>query len=103
MSRPIPDPDLNRALREGSSEALLSGLVSMLNEGVDQWLIDERDLMVAMAPYHHCAQRIGIDPNELFSQAASAGPRQLADAVERFRGRTGISPLESGCSFGATG
>jgi hypothetical protein len=64
----------------------------MLNEGVDEWLIDERDLMVAMAPYHHCAQRIGIDPNELFSQAASAGPRQLADAVERFGGRTDISP-----------
>lgn len=80
------------ALRARSPELLLSRLVEALIEGERQWAKDIRDLLVALAPFHDCARRIGGDAAEIFRQAAELGPPDLRETVIEFGRRTDISP-----------
>jgi hypothetical protein len=81
-----------RALREQSPEVLRVGLVRLLIEGEDEWIKDWRDLMVAMAPSHDCARRLGLDPVVLFDAAAEEGPRSLRGVVRDFGRRNDVTP-----------
>src|SRR3954467_5791402 len=80
------------ALRTRSPDALLAGLHRLLTEHEQTWLLDWRDLLVALAPYHDCARRLGLDPATVFDTAATAGPPSLADHVRTFGRRTDITP-----------
>jgi hypothetical protein len=82
---------LNHALRKRSGDLLLHGLVDLLIDGESDWVKDERDLMVALAPFHDCARRIGLDPAAVFAQAAARGPAEIAGAVRTFGARPEVT------------
>ena len=83
---------LNQALRTRSGDLLLDDLVDMLTDGESEWVKDDRDLIVALAPFHDCAQRIGLDPAAVFAEAAARGPTTIANVVRTFGARTDITP-----------
>jgi hypothetical protein len=83
---------LSRALRERRPELVREELVEMLIAGEDEWLRDKRDLMVALAPYHHCAAQLQMDIPATFDAAASAGPATLRSTVSEFGRRTDVTP-----------
>jgi hypothetical protein len=60
----------SEALRTGSPELLHAALTSDLRDSERDWRKDERDLMVAIAPYHDCAPRLGLDVPAAFLNAA---------------------------------
>lgn len=82
----------SRALRTGSLEHLRGDLLDVLVEGEEEWLEDDRDLMVAIAPFHDCACRLGVDPAVLFAAVAAQGPPSLREIVTRFGARTDVTP-----------
>jgi hypothetical protein len=85
------DEPPTEALRLRSPDALRGALLSLLREGEQDWLKDDRDLMVAMAPYHDCAVRLGLDPGGLFDDVAREAPQALANTVRAFGQRTDIT------------
>jgi hypothetical protein len=80
------------ALRARSPELLVSGLGETLTEGEREWAKDVRELLVALAPFHDCARRLGLDAADVFRQAAELGPPELRETVIEFGRRTDISP-----------
>ena len=97
---PADDPRIDaaptRALRERSPELLRSGLLALLVDHEEVWLRDWRDLLVALAPYHDCARRLGLEPSAVFEEAAGAGPASLAGIVREFGERTDVTPTAFG-------
>jgi hypothetical protein len=87
-----PLDELSRALRERDEELLLLGLQRVLVECEQEWVKDWRDLLIALAPYHDCARRLGRDPTVLFDQAAAEGPEILRDTVREFGRRRDVTP-----------
>ncbi len=83
---------LTRALRERRPELVREDLVEMLIAGEEEWLRDDRDLMVALAPYHHCAAQLQLDVPAVFDAAARAGPATVRRTVTEFGRRTDVSP-----------
>ena len=57
----------------------------------DAYNVDWRDVLVALAPYHHCAGRLGLDPVDLFDAVSSDLPTDLAELVRGFGRRTDIT------------
>jgi hypothetical protein len=86
----------SEALRQRSSELLHRTLVSNLCEGEKEWLRDSRDLMLALAPYHDCAQRLDLNVADTFRRAADAGPASLRDVVCGFGERDDVTPQAFG-------
>jgi hypothetical protein len=83
---------VTRALRERSPGLLRAGLRQLLADREREWLEDSRDLLWALAPYHDCARRLGLDPVGVFDEAATAGPASIADLVRDFGRRTDVRP-----------
>ncbi len=83
-------------LRSGSPERLHDALVSTLTEHEQEWLRDFRDLMVVLAPFHDCAERLGLDPAAAFREAANEGPPSLRMVVADFGARTDVTPSAFG-------
>jgi hypothetical protein len=75
------------ALRGGAESMLLLGLVAASNAPADE---DPRDIMVGLAPYLDAAQRLGLEPAELFERAAASGGRH-ADLIRTFGGRNDVT------------
>lgn len=86
-----------RALRARSPDILLGALVVDIVIHEDFYFQDWRDLLGAMAPYHHCAAALGLDTRAFFEEAAAAGPSSLAEYVRNFGHRGDIT--ESAWSF----
>jgi hypothetical protein len=82
----------SEALRARSPELLRHALVSNLCEGEQEWLKDSRDLMVALAPFHDCARRLGLDAATTFRDAANDGPASLRRVVSDFGARCDVTP-----------
>jgi hypothetical protein len=93
---------LNQALGTRSADLLVNGLVDLLTAGASEWVKDHRDLMVAIAPFHDCARRIGLDPAAVFAEAATRGPATVADVVRAFGTRTDITPKAFGFALHET-
>ena len=53
--------------------------------------LDDRDLMLALAPMHDCARRIGVDPVALFDEVAASAAPDLAVLLRHFGRRTDIT------------
>jgi hypothetical protein len=92
----VIDGPPTEALRLRSADVLRDGLLRLLVTGEQEWLKDWRDLLVAMAPYHDCATRIGLDPARLFHEVAREAPPTLAGTVRTFGQRTDITPTAFG-------
>ncbi len=83
---------LTQALREEDQARLEADLVSVLKEGEAEWVKDDRDLIMALAPRHDCASRLGMDVASLFRRAAASASPSLRATVEAFGERTDIAP-----------
>jgi hypothetical protein len=92
MTYPLPDSGPTKALQSGSAKTLRESLLKAVNTGIDEWVKDYRDLMMALAPYHDCARRLGQDPQILFEEVAASCPPEVAEVVWRFGCRTDITP-----------
>jgi hypothetical protein len=57
---------------------------------------DWRDLLIAPAPLHDCARRLGLDPASVFDEAATHGPATVAQHVKRFGAHTDVTPASFG-------
>jgi hypothetical protein len=88
--------DVTQLLRTGDLRLVEADLVDLLVTGEEEWLKDERDLMMALAPHHDCARRLGADVAALFQRAAAAGPASVRETVEEFGRRTDVSPQAFG-------
>ena len=86
----------SEALRARSAELLHARLIFDLRDGEQEWLKDFRDLMVALAPFHDCAQRLGLDPAIAFREAAENGPESLREVVTEFGQRRDVTPAAFG-------
>ena len=53
--------------------------------------VDYRDVLVALAPYHDCAHRLGLDPVELFDSASGDSPNDLQALVRQFARRSDVT------------
>src|SRR5688572_10670890 len=81
----------SKALRARSPDLLRQLLVADLRDGEQEWTKDHRDLMVMLAPYHDCAQRLGLDPAEELRDAAADGPPSLREVVHTFGERHDVT------------
>jgi hypothetical protein len=88
---PDVDPVSTRVIRSGSAQVLKDELRQLLVEGESTWVLDRRDLLIALAPLHDCAKRLGLDPTTVFNEAATDGPPTLAEQVKRFGARKDIT------------
>jgi hypothetical protein len=50
-------------------------------EGLD---FDARNALLRFALLHHSATQLGVDPQELFDDAATLAPPSVAEAMRRF-------------------
>lgn len=58
------------ALRRRSAEQLRTGLTDYLVASAPTVGTDFRDVLVGMAPFYDCAERLGMDPVTLFDEAS---------------------------------
>ena len=98
----MPLDELTRLLRTGDPSRVEADLVDLLVTGEEEWVKDDRDLMMALAPHHDCARRLGADVAALFRRAAAAGPASVRDVVEEFGRRTDVTPQAFGFSVDET-
>jgi hypothetical protein len=86
------DEGPTRALREQSPDVLRAELRNVVLESEEVWLRDWRDLLVALAPYHDCARRLGLDPTVVFDEAAEEAAADLQEIIRRFGRRRDVTP-----------
>ena len=80
------------ALRSGSPEKLEASIRDLLSGSeYAQLREDSRDLMVALAPLHDCARRLGLDPVAVFDAATDGASPEMAELAREFGRRTDIS------------
>ena len=87
---------VTQLLRTGDADLVEADLVELLVTGEEEWLKDDRDLMMALAPHHDCARRLGADVAALFRRAAAAGPASLRELVDEFGRREDVTPRAFG-------
>jgi hypothetical protein len=88
--------EVTQLLRTGDPNLVEADPVDLLVTGEAEWLKDDRDLMMALAPHHDCARRLGADVPALFRRAAAAGPASVRELVEQFGRRTDVTPQAFG-------
>lgn len=81
----------SEALRQRSRNAWHATLVRDLRTGEPEWRADSRDLIVALAPFHDCAVRLGMPVALSFRFAAWRGPRGLRSTVVAFGRRDDVT------------
>jgi hypothetical protein len=76
------------ALREHSPALLRIGLITIALAESDG---DPRDLMVTVAAHHHVARQLGLEPAEIFDEAASFADPDTADVLRLFGRRVDVT------------
>ena len=61
--------------------------------------VDDRDVMVGLAVYYDCAERLGIDPIQLFDSAAHATSRRMGELVAMLDRRQDVTLEAFGSSL----
>ncbi|UJA19342.1 hypothetical protein HJD18_03395 [Thermoleophilia bacterium SCSIO 60948] len=67
-------------------------LLALVSDGSSRWESDERDLLVALAPFYDCARRLDADPTEVFDAVAAEAPGAIADCIRCFGRRGAFDP-----------
>jgi hypothetical protein len=57
----------------------------------EEVVADWRDVLVALAPYHDCARRLGLDPVDLFDRASADSRDDLQTLVREFARRSDVT------------
>jgi len=82
------------AVRQNSRDWLLSGLVGAV---IANYVIPpKRNIDVSLAVYHHCAQKIGVSPADLFTEAGQYAQPVLAEKLSSFGHRVDITLKQFG-------
>jgi len=82
------------AVRQNSRDWLLSGLVGAV---IANYVIPpKRNIDVSLAVYHHCAQKIGVSPADLFTEAGQYAQPVLAEKLSSFGHRVDINLKQFG-------
>lgn len=81
---------VTEALRQRSRQLWHTTLVEDLRTGEHGWRLDSRDLMVVLAPYHHCAALLGMPVALSFRVAAWRGPASIRGTVVAFGRRRDV-------------
>jgi hypothetical protein len=68
-------------VRESSPRRLADGLVAIAIEG---FRFDARDAIVRLALIYHSAEKLRVNPRELFDAAASMAGDEVAETLRRF-------------------
>lgn len=77
-----------RAVRVGSEELLLQGLVGA---AVANYVVPERRRVeFGLAIYHHCARKLGLNPADLFTRAADYATADFVPLLVAFGNRSDI-------------
>ncbi|HEX6386848.1 MAG TPA: hypothetical protein VF177_19455 [Anaerolineae bacterium] len=77
------------SVRQQDPDKLLSGLVG---DVIANYTIpDRRDVSLGLAIYHHCAGKLGLNPVEVFDQAADFANPSLARVLTQFGRRTDVN------------
>ena len=79
--------DVTQLLRTGDPDLVEADLVELLVTGEAEWLKDERDLMMALAPQHDCARRLGADVAALFDREQQPLARPASVSWSKVFGR----------------
>ena len=87
----VSEHPVSKALRAQSPDLLRQLLFADLRDAEQEWSNDHRDLMVELAPYHDCAQRLGLDAAKEFRAAAADGPPRLREVVRTFGERHDVT------------
>jgi hypothetical protein len=77
------------SVREGSAARLLSGLVGAAIANYE--IPEKRNVDVALAIFYHCARRLGLEPADLFDQAAYFAAGEIARRMRAFGRRDDIT------------
>lgn len=78
-----------RAMRENSPDYVRLGLVAAV---IANYVVpDNRRVEFSLAVYYHSAAKLGIDPPELFKEAAGYATGDLAEQLVTFGNRADIS------------
>lgn len=83
-----------RALRRRSLPVLREGLIAYLRSC--EPVLDDRDVMVGLAPFHDCVRRLGGDPAAVFDEVATSLGPELAEIARTFGGRSDVTPRAFG-------
>lgn len=82
------------AVRQKSRDWLFSGLIGAV---IANYVIPpKRNVDVSLAVYHHCAQKIGTPPAELFTEAARYAQPELAQKLNAFGHRADVNLKQFG-------
>lgn len=80
----------SQALAERSPPWLRAELAIYLAEAERGVAVDPRDVIVGLASFHDCAQRLGIDPVALFDEASEAVSVATQELARSFGRRTDV-------------
>ncbi len=69
------------AVRESKPNLIFFGLVA---NGLDGWRFDWRDNLLILSLHYNSAKRLGVSPEQLFTQAASYLDRKIQDEFKAF-------------------
>lgn len=78
-----------RAVREAVPGLLLKGLVGAAVANYE--IPDSRRVEVGLAVYHHCARKLGLNPADVFGQAADYATPALAAPLAAFGHRGDVA------------
>ena len=86
---PCVEPSV--ALRQRSPDRLREELTRYMIASEREVNIDWRDMLVDLAPFYDCAQRLALDPVELFESASSSLDKGRRELVNGFARRSDIT------------
>jgi hypothetical protein len=79
------------ALRDADPNRLSSDLARYVTAVEPTLAEDVRDVLVGLAPYYDCAQRLGVDPVPLFDGVASTTGDAMRETMRTFVRRSDVS------------
>jgi hypothetical protein len=82
------------SVREQDPERLRIGLVA--NAIANTVIPEKRNVDVALAVFHHCAQRLALDPVALFDEAAELATDEAAARMRAFGRRSDVTLQQYG-------
>lgn len=77
------------SVRQQAPEKLLSGLVGDVI--ANHVIPDRRDVSLGLAVYHHCARKLGLNPVDIFDEAARYAGPPLANLLLHFGRRDDVN------------
>ena len=77
------------AVRQESPEWLVSGLVGAAIANYE--IPEKRNVAVGLAVYHHCARKLNLAPDDVFSEAAHFAAPHVAELFTQFGQRADVT------------